>query len=464
MLKIYNSLTQQKEEFKPIKPNHIGLYVCGLTVYDYCHLGHARIFIVFDSIVRYLRFRGFSVKYVRNITDIDDKIIKRAQENNEDYQTLTARFINYTQEDEKILGVLPPDVQPRATEHIPQIIAMIAALLNKGFAYLADNGDVYYDINKFKSYGELAQQDLESLRAGARVEVAQVKRDPLDFVLWKMTKPGEPNWDSPWGKGRPGWHIECSAMATYYLGNNFDIHGGGMDLQFPHHQNEIAQAEAALGTKFVNYWLHLGLVQVDQKKMSKSLGNFFVLRDALQKFQPEAIKYFMLASHYRSPLNYSEESLLSAKMALQRLYNSLRDISISAQNPKQNFIEEFNAAMDDDFNTPEAIAVLFKIAAELNLAREKKQPKEVEQLAATLKYLANILGLLESDPEDFLQADISPEQRQEIESLISLRTQARQAKNWQEADRLRQQLTNYNIDLEDTPQGTKWRVRLIGVN
>lgn len=460
-LRIYNSLTQQKEEFKPLKPNTVGLYVCGLTVYDYCHIGHARIFVVFDAITRYLRASGFTVKYVRNITDIDDKIINRAQENNEDYQSLTDRFIDLTHEDEKKLGVLSPDIEPRATKHIPQIIDMITALIKKGFAYVGENGDVYYDINKFKNYGELAHQDLENLRSGARVEVSEAKRDPLDFVLWKKAKSGEPSWESPWGHGRPGWHIECSAMAAHYLGSHFDLHGGGMDLQFPHHQNEIAQAEAALGTKFVNYWMHLGLIQVEQKKMSKSLGNFFVLREALKKYQPEAIRYFMLASHYRSPLNYSEENLLSAKAALQRLYNSLRDLEIEpAALLRQEFVYKFNSAMDDDFNTPEAIAVLFEIVTELNLAREKKLSNEITQLAATLKHLGGILGLLQSDPEVFLKADVSQDFQRKIEEIISLRTRARQEKNWTEADRLRQQLLELNVELEDAASGTKWRIKI----
>jgi cysteinyl-tRNA synthetase len=461
MLKIYNTLTKQKEEFRPLVPGHVGLYVCGLTVYDYCHIGHARIFIVFDSIVKYLRERGFSVKYVRNITDIDDKIIKRAQQNKENFEALTERFINSTHEDEKALGVLAPDIEPRATQHIPQIIDMITVLLAKGSAYIAESGDIYYDINKFKSYGELAHQDLDSLRSGSRVEVSEVKRDPLDFALWKTAKIGEPSWDSPWGKGRPGWHIECSAMAVHYLGKHFDIHGGGIDLKFPHHQNELAQAGAALDSKFVNYWMHIGFVQFEQRKMSKSLGNFFVLREALKKYHPETIKYFILASHYRSPLNYSEESLLNAKTALQRLYLSLRGLVFTAQNFDQNMINKFYASMNDDFNTPEAIAVLFEIVTALNLAREKKQQTEIERLAATLKYLGSILGLLQNDPEQFLQADISPDQRHEIEVLIAERAKSRQERNWPKADSVRQKLLELNIEIEDTTSGSKWRVKII---
>ena len=454
MLQIYNNLTKQKETFKPIKENQVGIYVCGLTPYDYCHVGNARISVVFDVVVRYLRAQGFKVQHVRNITDIDDKIINRAHENNEDYQKLTERCIKFMHEDEAVLGVLPPDIEPRATRHMPQIIAMVQTLLAKGYAYIATNGDVYYDINKFKNYGKLAHQDLDSLRAGARVEVADVKNDPLDFVLWKMSKPGEPAWDSPWGKGRPGWHIECSAMATHYLGKNFDIHGGGADLVFPHHQNEIAQSEAAFDCKFVNTWMHVGYVQINQQKMAKSLGNFFTLREVLKLYNPETIRYFMLASHYRSPLNYSEQNLNHAQTALTRFYIALRALPTALAAKNTEFEKRFYAAMDDDFNTPEAIAVLFDMVREINSLKLE----EAAHLGATLKQLGNLLGILQQDPEKFLHANLNQDK---IEKLITARNNARTNKDWAQADQIRDELITMGVELEDTHEGTIYRMASI---
>ena len=451
-MKIYNNLTQKKEEFKPIKPGKIGLYLCGSTVYDYCHIGNARPWIAFGVIVGYMRARGYEVTYVRNITDIDDKIINRANENGEDYKTLAERFIDIMHEDEKALGTLSPDIEPRATEHMLQIIDIVQTLIAKNYAYVADNGDVYYDVTKFKDYGQLAHQDLDEMQAGSRVEVAEVKHNPLDFVLWKMSKPGEPSWDSPWGKGRPGWHIECSAMAMQYLGKHFDIHGGGVDLQFPHHQNEIAQSEAACGCKYVNTWMHVGYVQVDKTKMSKSLGNFFTLREVLKHYDPEVIRYFMISSHYRSPVNYSQENLNNAKSALERFYMALRSFKESDSQPiDESYKKKFFDAMDDDFNTPEALAVLFEITREIN--------KGFTSHLATLKYLGSLLGILQQDPETFLHADIDQDKNQQIDDLIAARNQARKDKNWSEADRIRDQLNEMNVELEDGAEGTVWRFK-----
>ncbi|MCK4608669.1 MAG: cysteine--tRNA ligase [Gammaproteobacteria bacterium] len=456
MLQIYNHLTKHKEPFKPINAKQIGLYVCGMTVYDYCHIGNARIFIIFDTIVKHLRASGYKVNYVRNITDIDDKIIARAKKNGETCQELTERFINIIHEDEQTLGIEPPCVEPRATEHIPQIIELIDTLITKDYAYIATNGDVYYEVKKFPSYGKLAQQDLTSLQAGARVEVTEVKRDPLDFVLWKMSKPGEPEWDSPWGKGRPGWHIECSAMSAKHLGKHFDLHGGGVDLQFPHHQNEIAQSEAAFDCKFVNTWMHVGYVQLNQHKMSKSLGNFFTLREVLKIYHPETIRYFMLVSHYRSPLNYSDENLNKAQAALTTLYTAIRGLNNITEATADKYETQFNAAMDDDFNTPEAIAVLFELAHEINRLRINKQTEIATQLGACLKKLGAILGILQSDPEEFLHANIDSDLKEKIEGLIAARTTARTNKGWQQADQIRDQLTSMGIELEDTAHGTLW--------
>jgi cysteinyl-tRNA synthetase len=358
-LKIYNTLTRKKETFQPRVPGKIGMYVCGMTVYDYCHIGHARVMIVFDTVARYFRHKGYALTYVRNITDIDDKIIHRANENGEEFTALTQRFIDAMHEDEKALSVLPPDIEPRATQSIPAIIAMIEALITKGLAYAGTNGDIFYSVSKFESYGKLSGKNLADLQVGERVDVDHAKQNPLDFVLWKMAKADEPSWDSPWGAGRPGWHIECSAMSTCCLGNHFDIHGGGMDLQFPHHENEIAQSEGATGETFVNVWMHNGFVRVDNEKMSKSLGNFFTVREVLKQYQPEVIRFFILQSHYRSPLNYSDEQLNDAKAGLTRLYTALRDVEVIDAPLEGDYKIRFERAMGDDFNTPVAVSVLF---------------------------------------------------------------------------------------------------------
>jgi len=457
MLQIYNSLTKKKEPFKPIIPGKVGIYVCGMTVYDLCHIGHARMLVMFDVITRYLRESGFEVKYARNITDIDDKIIKRAQENNEVWTALTERSIAAMREDEKALYVLPPDIEPRATEHMENIVAMIQQLLDKDFAYVADNGDIYYRVAKFTHYGELAHQDLEKLRSGIRVDVVDEKHDPLDFVLWKLSKPGEPKWPSPWGEGRPGWHIECSAMSTHHLGNHFDIHGGGRDLIFPHHQNEIAQSEAALDSKFVNLWVHSGHVQVNAEKMSKSLGNFFLIREVLKEFDGEVIRYFMLASHYRSPVNYSQENLASAHAALERIYLALRDIPEAQPSEDKSFAQRFFAAMDDDFNTPIALSVLFDLVREINRCKDENKLAEAASYAAELKRLAAVLGIVQQQPQAFLREGVSEGDAAEIEALIVAREVARDEKNWAEADRIRGQLTALGVALEDGAQGTVWR-------
>ncbi len=457
MLRIHNSLTSQKEAFQPVQAGKVRMYVCGMTVYDLCHLGHARVMVVFDAAVRYLRYQGYDVTYVRNITDIDDKIIQRANENGEDFRDLTARFIKAMHEDNAALGVLEPDAEPRATEHMEAIISMIQTLVDKKVAYVAANGDVYYDVSSFPGYGRLSGKRVEDLRAGARVEVEEAKEDALDFALWKAAKPDEPSWDSPWGPGRPGWHIECSAMSTECLGNHFDIHGGGMDLKFPHHENEIAQSEAATGEPFVNCWMHNGFVRVEEEKMSKSLGNFFTVREVLEKYPAEAIRYFILTSHYRSPLNYSDQHLDGARASLDRLYTSLRGVSVGEAETHPDYVARFNEAMDDDFNTPEALAVLFDLARELNRAREEDATQTM-QLASTLKQLGGILGLLQEDPEHYLQSlsGGGPETDQ-IESLIAQRNAARAGKNWAEADRIREELTAQGIVLEDGPEGTTWR-------
>ena len=462
MLKLYNSLTNTKEVFTPIEPGKVRMYVCGMTVYDYCHLGHARVMVVFDVLARYLRMKGFDVTYVRNITDIDDKIIRRAAELGIPFQELTERFIQAMHEDERALGCLPPDEEPRATESIEAIIDMIQRLIDKGYAYVGDNGDVYYAVGKFKGYGKLSGKKPEELRAGARVEVNESKRDPLDFVLWKRAKPGEPAWDSPWGPGRPGWHIECSAMSTTCLGAHFDIHGGGADLQFPHHENEIAQSEGATGDHFVNYWIHAGFVRVDKEKMSKSLGNFFTIREILKQFPGEVVRFFILTSHYRSPLDYSTESLEKARAGLTRLYTALRGLPLAEETEPKGlegnpWVERFQEAMDDDLNTPEALAVMFELAKEINRLREK-DPKEAVRLGAILKSLGNTLGLLTQEPEDFLKGNAEGELSvTEIEHLIQQRNQARENRDWKTADRIRDQLKAQGITLEDTPQGTLWR-------
>jgi cysteinyl-tRNA synthetase len=458
MLHIYNSLTRNKEVFKPIDEGKVRMYVCGMTVYDLCHLGHARVLVVFDTVVRYMRYTGLDVTYVRNITDVDDKIINRANENGEDFTELTERYIRAMHEDTAQLGVLPPTQEPRATASMDDIIDMVQKLVDKGHAYQADNGDVYYDVSTFKNYGQLSGKQLEDLRAGERVAVDEHKDDPLDFVLWKAAKPDEPYWNSPWGPGRPGWHIECSAMSTCCLGNHFDIHGGGQDLQFPHHENEIAQSEAASGEHFVNLWMHNGFVRINDEKMSKSLGNFFTVREILKRYQGEEIRYFVLASHYRSPLNFSDQLLDSARAALTRLYNSLRGIETATNVAAEDeYTPRFEKAMNDDFNTPEAIAVLFDLANHVNRARDQGDGAEASRLAAILKKLANVLGLLEADPDAYLQGGAGAEDNDKIEALIQQRLDARAAKNWAEADRIRDQLHAMGVELEDKDGKTIWR-------
>lgn len=458
MLKIHNSLAREKQDFIPLIPGRVSLYVCGMTVYDYCHLGHARMMVVFDMVQRWFRASGFDVTYIRNITDIDDKIIKRAQENNESIETLTSRFIQAMEEDAAALGVEPPSCEPRATRHVENMIAMIRVLIEKNLAYAASNGDVYYAVHRFAGYGKLSGKSLDELRAGERVIIDPHKKDPLDFVLWKAAKPGEPQWDSPWGPGRPGWHIECSAMGEHYLGEHFDIHGGGQDLQFPHHENEIAQSEGAHEHPFVNYWMHNGFVRVNEEKMSKSLGNFFTVREILARYQPEVVRFFILRAHYRSPLNYSDEHLEDAKRALDRLYVALKGSGSSAAAEPVNWNEpraaRFREAMDDDFNTPEAIAVLFDLANEINKTQRSQD-------ISLMKALGDALGLLQQDPQQYFQhrglAEDSAFPPERIEQLIQQRLVARANKNYGEADRIRRELLDASIILEDGPQGTSWR-------
>lgn len=466
-LHVYNTLTRQKEPFIPLNPQNVRMYVCGMTVYDYCHLGHARVLVVFDMIARWLRQQGYPLTYVRNITDIDDKIIARANKNGETIQALTARFIQAMNEDSDALGVQRPDIEPKATEHIPQMIAMIETLIANGKAYAAPNGDVYYAVREFAAYGQLSGKSLDDLRAGERVEIDDDKRDPLDFVLWKAAKPNEPAWQSPWGNGRPGWHIECSAMGAELFGSHFDIHGGGADLQFPHHENEIAQScgvhhgckhqilpSGKLIESHVNYWLHNGFIRVDNEKMSKSLGNFFTIRDVLKKYDAEVIRFFILRAHYRSPLNYSDAHLDDAKNALTRLYNTLANTPASEVNldPNSNhYTQRFFHAMNDDFGTVEAIAVLFELANEINKTHNP-------ELSGCLKSLASILGLLQRPPTEFLQHQTANHSlsNQAIEELIAQRAAARANKNWAESDRIRDLLAQEKIILRDSPEGTTW--------
>lgn len=455
MLTIYNTLTRQKETFTPIDAQKVRMYVCGMTVYDYCHLGHARVLIVFDVVARWLRALGYPLYYVRNITDIDDKIIARAAENQEDIGQLTQRFIQAMNEDAQKLGVLPPDAEPRATAHITQMIAMIEQLIAKGKAYAADNGDVYYAVREFASYGKLSGKSLDDLRAGERVEVDGFKRDPLDFVLWKAAKEGEPFWQSPWGKGRPGWHIECSAMSEEYFGAVFDIHGGGADLQFPHHENEIAQSCGSHDhgrESHVNYWIHNGFIRVDNEKMSKSLGNFFTIRQVLAEYDAEVVRFFILRAHYRSPLNYSDIHLNDAKGALTRLYTALKNTPPQAIQIKPNsndYTHRFYEAMNDDFGTSEAIAVLFELAGEVNKTQDS-------QLSGCLKALGAHLGLLQRNADDFLHGKDDLDAVR-IEAMIEQRSAARQAKNWAESDRIRDILASEGIVLEDAGSKTTWR-------
>ncbi|AIY65936.1 cysteine--tRNA ligase [Pseudoalteromonas piratica] len=456
MLQIYNTLTRQKEAFKPLVAGKVGMYVCGITIYDYCHVGHARTYVSFDVMNRFLRHSGFDVTYVRNITDVDDKIIKRANENGEAIDALTLRMTKAMHEDFDALNMLPADIEPTVTGHMDEIIAMIERLIEKKHAYVASNGDVLFDVSTFEQYGALSQQDLDMLQAGARVDVAEGKDDPLDFVLWKKAKVDEPSWSSPWGEGRPGWHIECSAMSNKHLGAHFDIHGGGSDLQFPHHENEIAQSCCATGEKYVNTWIHTGMVQVNKEKMSKSLGNFFTLRDVLKEYDRESVRFFLINGHYRSQLNYSTENLEQARAAMERIYTALRGVEVIETSLENDFVARFNTAMNDDFNTPEALPVIFELAKEINRLKDE-DVNQAGQLAFILKTLGEILGIAQQDPESFLQGEQADDEVAEIEALILQRNQARADKNWALADEARDKLTAMGVVLEDSAGKTTWR-------
>ncbi len=459
MLTIYNSFTRKKEIFESIIPGQIRMYVCGMTVYDYCHIGHARVLVVFDVVYRFLKHLGYDVTYVRNITDIDDKIIKRARENAQDYNQLTQRFIDAMHEDADALGVLRPDLEPRATDNIEDMLAMIGTLQQQGYAYQAENGDVYFAVSKFDKYGQLSGKIIDELRAGERIEIDEGKIDPLDFVLWKSAKAGEPSWPSEYGPGRPGWHIECSAMANSLLGNHFDIHGGGQDLQFPHHENEIAQSEACNGEKFVNYWMHNGLVRVNEEKMSKSLSNFFVLREVLENYRAEEIRYFITSSHYRSQLNYSDDQLNNARSALQRLYSALLDTNRADAPTGSDYQQRFEDALCDDFNTANAVAVLFDLARDINRAKNKNDDRR-HGLAGLLRYLGSVIGLLQSDPEEYLKSGGGHAiglSDTAVDELVEQRLEARRNKNWADADRIRDELSAAGIVIEDGAEGSRWR-------
>ena len=461
-LQLYNTLTRKKEFFKPIKPGKIDLYVCGITVYDYCHIGHARVLVAFDAITRYLRSQGWDVNYVRNITDIDDKILRRADENKEIYTDLTERMIDAMHEDERALGILPPNLEPRATGHMDDILDMVQTLVDNHYAYRADNGDVYYRVKRFPDYGKLSNKNPDELLSGARVEVTDVKEDPRDFALWKAADESEAGWPSPWGYGRPGWHIECSAMSTCLLGDTFDIHGGGPDLPFPHHENEIAQSEAATGKHFVNYWMHAGAVRVDNEKMSKSLNNFFTIRDVLKKYHPEVVRYFLLSSHYRSPINYSEDNLIEARQGLERFYFALQNFADVAPTllcdlEGSAYYQRFVVAMDDDFNTREAFSAMYDLVRELNTSAREDQKKA---MAGELKALGGILGILQENPEVFLKGsaqDSSGLSDADIDGLVAEREAAKLNKNYARADEVREELKEQGIVLEDSREGTRWR-------
>ncbi|MGI2260881.1 cysteine--tRNA ligase [Shewanella sp. GXUN23E] len=457
MLKIYNSISRQKEEFKPIHPGKVGMYVCGVTIYDLCHIGHGRTFVSFDMIVRYLRYLGYDVNFQRNITDVDDKIIKRANENGETCEALTERLIGEMHADFDALNMVRPDFEPRATLHIAEIIEMVELLIARGHAYVADNGDVLFSVPSFPAYGRLSGQDLDQLQAGARVEVDEHKHNPMDFVLWKMSKPGEPTWESPWGPGRPGWHIECSAMNSKHLGLHFDIHGGGSDLQFPHHENEIAQSCCAHDTPYVNYWMHTGMVMVDKEKMSKSLGNFFTIRDVLAHYDAQTVRYFLLSGHYRSQLNYSEDNLKQARASLERMYTALKglDLTVAAAGAEQ-YVARFKEAMNDDFNTPEAYSVLFDMVREINRLKGEDLTA-ASALGVAMKQLADVLGIMSLDVETFFKGEGNDDEVAEIEALIVERNRARAEKDWAAADAARDRLNALNVVLEDGPAGTTWR-------
>jgi cysteinyl-tRNA synthetase len=460
MLKIHNSLSGVKEEFKPLRSNEVRMYVCGMTNYDYIHVGHARMLVAFDLVQRYLRSLGYKVTYVRNVTDIDDKIIERAAANGENWADLARRFTVAMHEDCATLGLQNPDLEPRATEFIAPIIAMIETLIDKGFAYAADNGDVMYSVRKFPNYGRLSRKKIDDLRAGSRVQVDEAKHDPLDFVMWKHAKAGEPSWPSPWGAGRPGWHIECSAMSTSLLGSYFDLHGGGEDLKFPHHENEIAQSCAACDAPFVHTWMHNGFVRVNDEKMSKSLGNFFTVREVLKTLRdPEVLRFFLLSSHYRGPINYSAAQLAQADETLLGLYRALKDAAPQGAVDAAE-LERFRAAMDDDFNTPEAFAVMQGVARNLNLAKASGNESAASNAAATLRALGAVLGVLQQDPDNYLKRSAGSKSLSdaEVEGLLASRREARSAKDFAESDRIRQILSAAGILLEDKPGGrTEWR-------
>ncbi len=456
MLHLYNTRTREKARFVPLEEGKVGLYVCGITVYDLSHMGHARTYLSFDVLVRYFKHLGYDVNYVRNITDVDDKIIQRANENNETTEALTERTIAMMHEDFAAINLLEPNVEPRVTTHMDEIIELIKILVDKGFAYQAASGDVLFDVSKYDKYGALSKQNLEQLQAGARVDVGEDKDDPLDFVLWKTVKPGEPYWESPWGQGRPGWHIECSAMNKKHLGAHFDIHGGGSDLTFPHHENEVAQSCCAYDTPYVNTWMHTGMVQVNDEKMSKSLGNFFTLRDVLKEHDAEILRFFLMSAHYRSQLSYSQDNIDQAKSALERLYTALRGVDVSEDGDLAfgGYLERFEQAMNDDLNVPEAYSVLFDVARELN--KSKNDQQLASQLGFVLKGLGGILGVLQNDPESYLQGG-GDDDAAEIEALIKQRNDARASKDWAAADAARDALTAMGIVLEDGANGTTWR-------
>ncbi|WP_213607692.1 cysteine--tRNA ligase [Pseudoalteromonas sp.] len=457
MVQIYNTLTRQKEQFKPMVDGKIDMYVCGITIYDYCHIGHARTFVGFDVIVRYLRHLGYDLKYVRNITDVDDKIIKRANENGEAINDLTLRMTKAMHEDFDSLNMLRPDVEPTVTGHMDEIIAMVERLIAKGHAYVAADGDVLFDVSTFEQYGALSQQDLSMLQSGSRVEVAQDKDDPLDFVLWKKAKAGEPSWSSPWGEGRPGWHIECSAMSSKHLGEHFDIHGGGSDLQFPHHENEIAQSCCANNGQYVNTWIHTGMVQVNKEKMSKSLDNFFTVREVLKQYDAESVRYFLISGHYRSQLNYSQENLDQARSSLERIYTALRGVEpVECELEGNEYVAKFRKAMNDDFNSPEALPVVFEVAKELNRIKDSDGEK-AGHLAFILRSLGEILGIAQQAPEAFLQGGQNDDEVAQIEALIVKRNDARASKDWAAADEARDALNALGVVLEDSAGKTTWR-------
>lgn len=467
VLKLYNTVNRKKEEFVPLVDKEVGLYTCGITVYDYCHIGHARTFVAFDTIVKYLRYRGYKVKYVRNITDIDDKIINRANELGITSSELANQYIVAMHEDMDALSLVRPDHEPRATEFMPEMINLVQGLIDNGFAYHAENGDVYYDVRKKERYGHLvAKRNLDDLETGSRVEVNTSKKDPLDFVLWKSVKPNEPYWDSPWGKGRPGWHLECSAMSMSLLGETFDIHGGGYDLIFPHHENECAQSEAFTGKDFAKYWMHVGFMQVNSEKMSKSLGNFSTIRDILEEHDPEVIKYFINSGHYRSPLEYSDDNLQQAASSLERMYIALRGLDLSKDMSDSHILNEcneledsFQSAMDDDFNTPKALAVLFDVVKRINSYKSEGKEDEAISLGSLLKRLSSVLGILQSECEDFFSKSDSSIEESKILEMIKSRNEARANKDWTKADEIRDWFNDNGIIVEDGSSGTSWRYK-----